>query len=151
MAKEIETLGVDGLNPLNSDEVSAMASIPEEAKFRTGMVSLLAAGIGIAAGIIAYLLYNLIGLFTNIAFYHQVSFVFRSARENHLEVMRLANSTRLSQWITGKRSLQLTLWKPQSDGMSTPTEATHFQVRLILTQVSRKRSRRVSDLPLRAF
>jgi CIC family chloride channel protein len=87
MAKEIETLGVDGLNPLNPDDVSATASSREEAKFRIGMVSLLAAGIGIAAGIIAYLLYNLIGLFTNIAFYHQVSFVFRSARENHLGLL----------------------------------------------------------------
>ncbi len=87
MAKEIETLGVDGLNPLNPDRMSATASIREEAKFRTGIVSLLAGGIGIAAGIIAYLLYNLIGLFTNIAFYHKVSFVFRSARENHLGLL----------------------------------------------------------------
>ena len=54
-------------------------------------------------------------------------------------------------WIVRHSLRQGAPWKPQSDGMSTPTEATHFQVRLILTQVSRKRSRRVSDLPLRAF
>src|SRR5580700_7483673 len=82
--QRIETLGVDGLNPLNPDAQSAATPIAQEAKFRTGIVSLLAAAIGITAGIIAYLLYNLIGLFTNIAFYHRFSFVFRSARENHL-------------------------------------------------------------------
>src|SRR3984885_10296366 len=84
MTQRVETLGVDGLNPLNPDAQSAETPIAQEAKFRTGIVSLLAAAIGIAAGIIAFLLYNLIGLFTNIAFYHKVSFVFRSARENHL-------------------------------------------------------------------
>ena len=83
MTNRTETLGVDGLNPLSAERVSS-APLGQEARFRTGIVSLLAAGIGIAAGIIAYLLYNLIGLFTNIAFYHHVSFVFRSARENHL-------------------------------------------------------------------
>ncbi len=87
MTKHVETLGVDGLNPLNPDAQSAATPIAQEAKFRTGMVSLLAAAIGMMAGIIAYLLYNLIGLFTNIAFYHKVSFVFRSARENHLGLL----------------------------------------------------------------
>jgi chloride channel protein, CIC family len=85
MAKQVETLGIDGLNPLNPDR--GTESTREEAKFRIGMVSLLAAMIGLMAGIIAYLLYNLIGLFTNIAFYHRVSFVFRSARENHLGLL----------------------------------------------------------------
>jgi chloride channel protein, CIC family len=47
-------------------------------------VSCLAAGIGVAAGVIAYLLYNLIGLFTNIAFFHDISFVFRSPRTSTL-------------------------------------------------------------------
>ena len=82
MNRRVETLGVDGLNPLNPDAPSVETPIAQEAKFRTGIVSLLAGAIGITAGIIAYLLYNLIGLFTNIAFYHKVSFVFRSAREN---------------------------------------------------------------------
>jgi chloride channel protein, CIC family len=84
MAVHTETLGVDGLNPLSAEQRTAEASLPQEANFRTGTVSLLAALIGILAGIIAYLLYNLIGLFTNIAFYHRVSFAFVSARENHL-------------------------------------------------------------------
>jgi H+/Cl- antiporter ClcA/CBS domain-containing protein len=51
-----------------------------ESNFRMLSVSLLAAVIGVGAGVIAYLLYNLIGLFTNIAFFHQATFVFRSPR-----------------------------------------------------------------------
>jgi len=79
-----ETLGVDGLNPLAPPQPANGTAIPQDAKFRTGMVSLLAAAIGIIAGFIAYLLYNLIGLFTNIFFYHRWSFAFVSARDNHL-------------------------------------------------------------------
>jgi H+/Cl- antiporter ClcA len=47
-------------------------------------VSMLSAVIGVAAGVIAYLLYNLIGFFTNIAFFHRFSFSFTSARLNTL-------------------------------------------------------------------
>lgn len=54
------------------------------AQFRLVMISFLAAGIGLLAGGIAFLLYKLIGLFTNIAFYGQASAVFRSPRYNHL-------------------------------------------------------------------
>jgi len=86
-----ETLGVDGLNPLNPDVAAATAitttPIAKEARFRTGVVSLLAAAIGMLAGIIAYLLYNLIGFFTNLFFYHRMSFAFVSARENHLGLL----------------------------------------------------------------
>ncbi|HXO92542.1 MAG TPA: hypothetical protein VN825_00315, partial [Candidatus Acidoferrum sp.] len=46
--------------------------------FRLGFISLLAALIGILAGLIAYVLYDLIGLFTNLAYYHEWSFHFRS-------------------------------------------------------------------------
>ncbi len=45
---------------------------------------MLAAGIGLSAGLIAFLLYNLIGLFTNISFYHVWSFRFRSPEANQL-------------------------------------------------------------------
>ncbi len=58
-----------------------------EAKFRVGLVSLLAAFIGLAAGVIAFLLYDLIGLFTNIFFFHRWSFAFTSARNNHLGLL----------------------------------------------------------------
>src|SRR5580658_8752018 len=84
MSERTETLGVDGLNPLSAEQPATRMPTAEEAKFRTGMVSLLAGLIGIVAGVIAYLLYNLIGLFTNIFFYHRVSFAFVSARNNHL-------------------------------------------------------------------
>ena len=47
-------------------------------RFRMLLMSVLAAVIGGLAGIIAYLLYNLIGLFTNLGFYHRWSFAFVS-------------------------------------------------------------------------
>ena len=56
----------------------------EPAQFRMLFMSLLAAGIGLIAGLIAYVLYNLIGLFTNIAFYHRFLVEFVSARHNQL-------------------------------------------------------------------
>jgi len=56
----------------------------EPAQFRMLLMSLLAAGIGLIAGLIAYVLYNLIGLFTNIAFYHRFLVEFVSARHNQL-------------------------------------------------------------------
>ena len=53
--------------------------LPEQsAGYRIGLISLLAAMIGILAGFIAYVLYDLIGLFTNLAYYHEWSFHFRS-------------------------------------------------------------------------
>ena len=48
------------------------------AGYRIGTISLLAALIGILAGILAYILYDLIGLFTNLTYYHEWSFHFRS-------------------------------------------------------------------------
>jgi CIC family chloride channel protein len=54
------------------------------AQFRLVMISFLAAAIGLLAGGIAFLLYKLIGLFTNIAFYGHFSAVFMSPRYHHL-------------------------------------------------------------------
>ena len=51
---------------------------PVDAVYRLEIVSLLAALIGILAGLVAYVLYDLIGLFTNLAYYHEWSFHFRS-------------------------------------------------------------------------
>ncbi|MGB7553989.1 MAG: chloride channel protein [Candidatus Korobacteraceae bacterium] len=87
MTEFTETLGTDGVNPLHPAQTASDTSISQEAKFRTGLVSLLAALIGLLAGVIAYLLYNLIGLFTNIFFYHRLSFAFVSARNNHLGLL----------------------------------------------------------------
>ncbi len=52
--------------------------VPTAAKFRMVLISVLAAFIGGAAGVIAYFLYNLIGLFTNVAFFQRWSFAFAS-------------------------------------------------------------------------
>ena len=84
MKTPAETLGVNGVNPLSAERAAEEHPLGVEARFRTGFVSLLAGGIGLLAGVIAWLLYNLIGLFTNIFFYHRVSFAFVSARNNHL-------------------------------------------------------------------
>jgi chloride channel protein, CIC family len=46
--------------------------------YRIGWISLLAALVGILAGLIAYVLYDLIALFTNLTFYHVFSLHFRS-------------------------------------------------------------------------
>ncbi|MGB6385784.1 MAG: chloride channel protein [Terriglobales bacterium] len=54
------------------------------AQFRMVLISALAAGVGLLAGGIAFLLYRLIGFFTNLFFYHRISFDFTSARFNHL-------------------------------------------------------------------
>jgi CIC family chloride channel protein len=53
-------------------------------RFRLGFISLLASMVGVISGFVAFLLYNLIGLFTNLAFYGVWSVHFRSAAENQL-------------------------------------------------------------------
>jgi chloride channel protein, CIC family len=58
--------------------------IAEPAQFRMMLMSFLAAGIGLLAGAIAFVLYKLIGLFTNIFFYHRFVAEFLSARHNQL-------------------------------------------------------------------
>ncbi len=62
----------------------ARAQQQSTAGYRLEFVSLLAAIIGLMAGVIAFLLYNLIGLFTNLAFYQTWSFRFRGPESNHL-------------------------------------------------------------------
>ncbi len=56
----------------------------DPAKFRLLLMSCLAAGIGLIAGGIAWILYKLIGLFTNLFFYHRFDTSFASAQMNHL-------------------------------------------------------------------
>jgi H+/Cl- antiporter ClcA len=58
--------------------------LAEPAQFRMVLMSFLAAGIGLLAGLIAFALYKLIGLFTNIFFYHRFAAEFLSARHNQL-------------------------------------------------------------------
>src|SRR5579862_2285098 len=59
-------------------------SVSQPAQFRIVLVSFLAAGIGLVAGLVAYALYKLIGLFTNLFFFHQWSTTFRSVGSHHL-------------------------------------------------------------------
>lgn len=54
------------------------------ADFRMLTVSLMSGIIGIVAGVIAYLLYNLIGFFTNIFFFHRVAFQFQTIQNHRL-------------------------------------------------------------------
>jgi chloride channel protein, CIC family len=56
----------------------------QSAGYRIELVSLLAALIGLLAGFIAYILYDLIGLITNLAYYHEWSFHFRSPENTPL-------------------------------------------------------------------
>ena len=56
----------------------------QSAGYRIELVSLFAALIGVLAGFIAYILYDLIGLITNLAYYHEWSFHFRSPENTHL-------------------------------------------------------------------
>ncbi len=67
----------------STTRAASLSSAPA-AGFRVGFVSLLAAGIGLLAGLVAFVLYKLIGFFTNISFYHTASTVFRSPENNHL-------------------------------------------------------------------
>lgn len=63
-------LAVTGVNPVTAPL--------EPAGFRIVLISFLAGAIGLIAGCVAFLLYHLIGLFTNIAFYGHFSFAFVS-------------------------------------------------------------------------
>jgi CIC family chloride channel protein len=64
-------------------QVAPIAS-GEPAQFRMVLMSFMAGGIGLLAGGIAYLLYKLIGLFTNFFFYHRFSTAFVSPRLTQL-------------------------------------------------------------------
>jgi H+/Cl- antiporter ClcA/CBS domain-containing protein len=80
----------------STDENSAPATIAvtgaqvrdvrlaEPAQFRMVLISFLAGGIGLLAGLVAFVLYKLIGLVTNVVFYHRFVADFTSARHNQL-------------------------------------------------------------------
>jgi H+/Cl- antiporter ClcA/CBS domain-containing protein len=69
----------------NSSGIAPAGSLsPQPAQFRIVLISFLAGGIGLVAGVVAYALYKLIGLFSNIFFYHRWSAEFVSVRSHHL-------------------------------------------------------------------
>jgi len=59
-------------------------SLSQPAQFRIVLVSFLAAGVGLVAGVVAYVLYKLIELFTNLFFFHRWSADFASVRVHQL-------------------------------------------------------------------
>jgi CIC family chloride channel protein len=63
---------------------TAIDAAPPPAPFRMLLVSILSAAIGLVAGLVAFVLYKLIGLFTNLFFFHRWSADFSSAQHNHL-------------------------------------------------------------------
>ena len=68
--------------------LSSVVPVPpvfsERAQFRIVLMSFLAAGVGLLAGLVAYILYKLIGLLTNLFFFHEWSTKFRSVGGHHL-------------------------------------------------------------------
>ena len=68
----------------NNTFIRSALTIEQPAQFRIVLVSFLAAGIGLIAGLVAYVLYKLIGLFTNLFFFHEWSTTFRSVGSHHL-------------------------------------------------------------------
>jgi H+/Cl- antiporter ClcA len=80
--------GLAAEDPVNGGRLAVLPSgesvITPPAQFRMLLISILAAGIGIVTGCIAFLLYKLIGLLTNLFFFHRFATDFSSARYNHL-------------------------------------------------------------------
>ncbi len=70
-----EPLAASGVSPLEPAQTAG---------FRIVLISFLAAGVGLLAGLVAYILYKLIGLFTNLFFFHQATTTFRSVGGHHL-------------------------------------------------------------------
>src|SRR5579872_7115257 len=70
-----EPLAASGVSPLEPTQTPG---------FRIVLMSFLAAGIGLLAGLVAYILYKLIGLFTNLFFFNQATTTFRSVGGHHL-------------------------------------------------------------------
>ena len=67
--------------------LSPANAVSPEPHFRMVLISLLAAVVGLLAGVVAYALYHLIGFFTNLFFFQKVSAHFHSARENQLGLL----------------------------------------------------------------
>src|ERR1700689_2966355 len=84
--KENHKASMTDVAPTASDQNRTRTAIDlaPPAPFRMLLVSFLAAGIGLVAGIVAFALYKLIGFFTNLFFFHRWSTDFTSAQHNHL-------------------------------------------------------------------
>jgi chloride channel protein, CIC family len=77
--------GNDGISgTFGVDQTGVASPRQSPAQFRMVLVSFLSAGIGLIAGLVAYVLYKLIGLFTNLFFFHRWSADFTSVRFHQL-------------------------------------------------------------------
>jgi chloride channel protein, CIC family len=74
----------DALTVSDQDRTPTTIDSAPPVSFRMLLVSFLSAAIGLVAGVVAYALYKLIGLFTNLFFFHRWSADFTSAQHNHL-------------------------------------------------------------------
>ena len=69
------------------DPPAAKKTVAEREESRIGLLTFIAAGIGIASGLIAYALYHLIGLVTNLYYYGRFDFSFASPQFNQLGLL----------------------------------------------------------------
>ena len=74
----------DGHSSWESSVLKVAPVLSEPAQFRIVLMSFLGAAVGLIAGLVAYILYKLIGLFTNLFFFHEWSTTFRSVGGHHL-------------------------------------------------------------------
>jgi chloride channel protein, CIC family len=88
MENIVQTSNAQSTSPVIRDDPASPESRidlwPAPADFRLVLISGLSAGVGLLAGVVAFLLYRLIGVFTNLFFFHRLSSSFTSARFNHL-------------------------------------------------------------------
>jgi chloride channel protein, CIC family len=84
VAHTAETSGPMTPGPVSPTGNEIFPGTFEPVQFRIVLVSFLAAAVGLIAGVIAYILYKLIGLFTNLAFFHTWSTTFRSVGSHYL-------------------------------------------------------------------
>ena len=83
---ELSAEGLNAIAPASAAPVDGVPFPPVQppAQFRIVLVSFLAAAIGLIGGLVAYVLYKLIGLFTNLFFFHRWSTAFTSVGQHHL-------------------------------------------------------------------
>jgi H+/Cl- antiporter ClcA/CBS domain-containing protein len=82
-------MSAEGLNAIAPASAAPVDGVPfppvqPPAQFRIVLVSFLAGAIGLIGGLVAYVLYKLIGLFTNLFFFHRWSTAFVSVGQHHL-------------------------------------------------------------------
>ena len=70
--------GAEGTHEPGATPPSTEKTVSEREESRIGLLTLIAVGIGFVSGLIAYVLYHLIGLLTNLYYYGRLDFSFAS-------------------------------------------------------------------------